>query len=129
MNIRVEPEEPYPVDLECQTGTVTATLNDVSLTGLGLQIPAKVRKNTLKKFDRVKFTLNLPNGSMRLSGQIKTITPLGDDERLGIVFTETITQRGIIPTYISCRRIALLQELTSRYDMLFEAQTIAREAN
>ena len=125
MNIRVEPAEPTLVDVEGPVETVIAQLHDVSLTGVGMRLSAEIREKFFKKYDRVKFTLHLPNGSMRLSGQIKTITPLGEDERLGIVFTETITQRGLIPSYISCRRIAILQELTARYDMAFEAQAAA----
>jgi len=127
MNVRLEPDEPLEMDLEGPEGTITARLHDVSLTGVGMQLPAEIREKTFQKYDRVKFTLRLPTGSMRLSGQIKTITPLEEDERLGIVFTETITQRGIIPSYLSCRRIAILQELASRYDMAYEAQVAARE--
>lgn len=128
MNVRLEPAEPTGVDLEGPAGIVAALLHDVSLTGVGMRLPAGIRENAFQKYDRVKFTLHLPDGSMRLSGQIKTITPLGEDERLGIVFTETITQRGLIPTYLSCRRIALLQEVTARFDMAFAAESAAREA-
>ena len=123
MTVRVEPDVPREVDLEGPAGTVRAWLHDVSLNGVGMRLPVQIREQFFKLYDRVKFTLHLPNGSMRLSGQIKTINPLEQDERLGIVFTETITERGIIPAYISCRRIALLQELTDRYDMAHEAQT------
>ena len=113
MSPRVEPREPFEVQLESGGRTFPGKVVDLSISGTGIFVSGE-GVNKLRSRSIVRFALPLPDETLQLLGVIRHAKRTTQGSRLGVAFEPGINLHAVF-TYINQRRAELLEELEGLY--------------
>ncbi len=116
MSPRVEPREPFDVQLESGGKTFEGSVVDLSISGVGVLVTGE-GANRLRARSIVRFSLPLPDETLHLLGVIRHVKRATHGNRLGIAFEPGTNLRAVF-TFINQRRAALLSELELLYQQV-----------
>jgi hypothetical protein len=119
--VRVEPEEPFAVDITREGQTTIGRLVDVSMSGIGVAVtPLETEPERGEKVDLI---LSLPEGDVTLPGEICSISEVDSELRLGIEFPGNVPEKRAVVQYVLHRREQIRAELNELYTKEYKAQT------
>ncbi len=123
--VRVEPKNPVPVEIEGQTQRIVGTLADISSIGIGVYLKALEPEHVFQHAQVVQLTLRLPiqDGTVSMSGKIRGLISSVDFHRMAIHFIPVLAEMEKVERYVDQRREEILQEIPRLYDTLFKSQT------
>lgn len=114
MTLRVAPHDVIPVRLYSGRLHLTATVADVSMSGLGLYISPPDKAEPLRRKAVAQLVLKLDGPEIELSGTINYIKFEAGACRLGVALVQTREARSLVH-YIHKRQEAILAELKALY--------------
>lgn len=121
--VRVEPEQPLVVEIEHAGGKVPATLSDISMGGVGLQIDNGECSLDLHKGDLVQVAIHLPGGVVRMEGSLLSISAPGPVCRLAVAFSAGgAGAKPAILHYIFQRRAQIMLEIQQKFAAACQAE-------
>ncbi len=106
--VRVVPKEPVPVKLERNGWTVTGSMADVSVGGVGVYVEDP---DDLKENDPVKVSFELPKGKVETLGVVRYVIERGGVFRVGIQYELDLKQEDVVSDYVMERQFEILREL------------------
>lgn len=119
MIARVQPEDPISVELEIDEEKFIGSLVDVSLSGVGVFVPA----GSFSRGQLLQLTLPLPEGKVTLPGKILNATETPNQQiRLSIGFTRNAQEIAVVMRYIKDRRIEILNEIEHMYERSYRSK-------
>ncbi len=126
---RVEPKEALPVDLECEGRHVPAILLDISLEGMGVNVPQRFFTFALKPGAAIKVHLCLMQTELELHGWIVGVSRAGEHNRLAIHFDIPYKNGRALFAFVRQRRQEIEHELLDEYQamLLWEGLTSPRQ--
>jgi hypothetical protein len=113
MTVRVAPPSAVEVPMECGGHSLSGTLIDISMGGLGVHVPAG-SPNVLRPRAVVQLTLALPAATLKMSGTVRFSKSAGDSVRVGINFAQHAKVMPILH-YVRERQAEIMQELLALY--------------
>jgi hypothetical protein len=114
--IRVEPRNVVPAELEVDNHKIVGTLADISLIGVGLYISSLEYEFALKRSESVWLNLRLPTGVIRAEGRLRGMGKSVDFCRLAINFCSDTPENAIVQHYVADRQSEILLELRHLYE-------------
>jgi len=114
MTLRVIPHDVIPVMLSSGRQHLSATVADISMSGVGLYISPPDKAEALRRHAVAQLALKLDGPEIELSGTIHYMKFEANACRLGVALVQTREARTLVQ-YIHKRQEAILAELKALY--------------
>ena len=107
-SLRVRVSDTLPVRASIEGKNFPVIVRDISEGGVGLIVP----KGTLNFGEKLNLNLELPFGSLALKGEVVSVEPYGDGEKVGVKFLKpTQSDRSLINRYVMARQREILNKI------------------
>jgi len=107
-SLRVRVSDTLPVRASIEGKSFPVIVRDISEGGVGLIVP----KGTLSFGERLNVNLELPFGSLTLKGEVVSVEPYGDGEKVGVKFLKpTQRDRSLVNRYVMARQREILNKI------------------
>jgi hypothetical protein len=113
--VRVEMEDPIPVQIRWEKNQIEATIVDISLTGLGVQVNLP-EKQIPTQNTPVNLKFQILERQVEIPGKIVAVFEANGGYRIATHIEDTSPGYPHIAQFISRRRIDLRQEIQDKYD-------------
>jgi hypothetical protein len=114
--LRVEPAGRLKVDIVSDGRSAAGEIADISVRGLGVNVPQQEQSTLFIQGLTVGITLHLPKNEVRLEGKIRNVSRKPESARLAIEFTGTVPEKAIIIRYVMQRRSEIVSEVRTLYE-------------
>jgi hypothetical protein len=125
---RVQPRLPIRVIIQMGDRTVTASMQNLSLSGIGLlAYKLNDRGIEVQTGQAIKLDFELPQVSARLSlpGRVLNVKHHGDRVScLGVNTFPNVDQARVLERYVTRRKVEILDELDQSFNDAFEPQNV-----
>ena len=106
--MRVRVSDTLPVRASIEGKSFPVIVRDISEGGIGLIVP----KGTLSFGEKLNVNLELPFGSLTLKGEVVSVEPYGDNEKVGVKFLKpTQRDRSLVNRYVMARQREILNKI------------------
>ncbi len=113
--VRVEPEDPIPVQLRWDDTKMEAKIVDISLTGFGIQLE-QLQEQIQTRGKRIHLKFQILNRDIDMPAKVMDTFQADGGHRLATYFEDTSTAYSTIAQYITRRRVDLRREIQEEYD-------------
>ena len=120
--VRVETEDPIAVQIHWKKHQIEATIVNISLTGLGIQVDLP-KEQVPTPNTPISLRFQVLERPIEISGMVVTVFEVNGDHRLAIYIEDTSPGYPQMTQFITRRRMDIRQEIQDKYDQAIKAHS------
>jgi len=120
--VRVEIDDPISVHIQWKKNQIEATIVDISLTGLGIQIDLP-KEQIPPSNTPINLKFQMLESPIEISGMVVAAFKANGNHRLAIYIEDTSPGYPHMAQFITRRRVDIRQEIQDQYDQAIKAHS------